>query len=435
MEELKKLILQLKTENWSKKDVNEKYDLLQKIANGICAKRGLPHIDIIFKFMDENTGAAYIDLDKKILFNIEKIYFSENATEFLEHISHECRHYEQDIKRIYDLNASYDLSFYSLIPFEQDAFIYSFYEIKDNFYNLLEGDDTLKNKQVKEIKNLFINYMCELFEADIVDQITTKACIKTFLKLFEDKLYYMNYEQLKAYIKDTQISEDEMVDKCIKKFLSAEEFSHETDKLKNEIVKGKNRIFADNILDFAMPGVYFSQRIKVRNVAIEIEQTKRCLRASIYNEEEKKNREASLAIFIKDDNICEKYSQFTDNIPDVNTMKIVEKIIIEHYEQFNGIKVKEPVFFKPFILDSIEDLRFNKIFTEKIDEKLMERDYEKIKKIFYKKLYEYYSYYSTAMPKKQCDEDYGKFLEKNVKRTIIDNVKQTIIDKIFDEER
>ena len=435
MEELRKLILQLKSENWSKKDVNEKYDLLQKIVNGICAKRGLPHIDIIFKFMDEESGAAYTELDKKILFNVEKIYFSENATVFLEYISHECRHYEQDVKEIYDLNTSYDLSFYSLIPLEQDAYIYSFYEIKDNFYDLLEDDDTLKNKQIKGIKNLFISYMSKLFETGIVDQITAKACVKTFLKLFEDKLYHMNYEQLKAYIKDTQISEDKMIDKCIKKFLNAEEFSHETDKLKSEIIKDKNRTFTDNILDFAMPGVYFSQRIKVRDVIVEVEQTKRCLRATIYNEEEKTNREASLSIFIKNDNICEKYSQFTDNIPDATTMKIVEKIIIEHYEQFNGIKVKEPVFLKPFILDSIEDLRFNKIFTEKIDEKLIEKDYEKIKKSFYKKLYKFYLGYSTAMPKIQCDEDYGNFLKKNVKRTIIDNLKQTIIDKIFDEER
>ena len=345
---MEKLVENFKPYIWDSLNPTIKYVIMQNCVDKICEICELPKIKLTINKLD-NAYAAYMPNVKKI--NVDLGTLNEKGCGYvvLTSLFHECRHYEQDYKKMYDLSVGFnDSKYYYLDICEYDAHMYEL-EVARNqlqpFFNNKEFDEVLINHYT----GYFLGFAKSLAKFGIIEEVNKKEFIKNFQE---------------AFFENKNIS-------CTESFKTAYEYFFDMNKameIYNEYINPERNKLKKQFLPYIKEHEKYkintqsikqsiSAIIKENEYAIEFEQD--FLSARFYMTDIKTGVSIDLHIKGNEARIDLIYSSCKNFNADVHILFDAAKAIIEQYNKVNNFEICDIEEGKRYIADPLKEISNN----------------------------------------------------------------------------
>ena len=370
------LINNFKPENWNNLSVSEKYVLVDNCVASICEMLELPKIDVSFMENHDNAYGSYCAYTESIFVDSRLFDLNElSGYNTLSTIFHECRHYEQNKTKMYDLSIGIsDRNLYFLDMSEYDAHFYEFFA--DNRISEIINDERFDNIYQDHLASFFANFCNTLSNLGIIGPVDYDIYKNLFIQKFindEDKIYSDNF--LTAYDYFTDIDKFHSLYKA---FL--EDYRNELTEQYKALIEQKAK--------FEIGGPAITQKFVIGAYNIVLQQKENSLKLEI---EDLYNIDMpSFQLLIKDTDAmcCLEFSGKISSSINLDEMQEIAKAVIKQYEMFNDCKIDNVRIGDSFAGEPVRKL--SREFTNSIDFstvkdllKLYDDKYLNIQKTFY----------------------------------------------------
>ena len=341
---MENIIDKFRPEIWDTLSPTIKCVIIQNCVDKICEICDMPKIKTEIDKLD-GAYAAYMPTVKKINIDLNTLNKKGCGYTVLTSLFHECRHYEQDIKKIYDLTIGFnDTKYYYLDICEYDAHMYEF-EVASKqlipFFNDKEFNDMFK----KHYTGYFIGFADSLAKFGIINNFDKKEFKQNFKKaVFNNEKIYCTEDFKTAY--HFFFNMDKTIE-LYNVFINAER-----SKLKKQFLP-----YIKEHKKYNMNAQSIKQSFKKDNYSIDFEQS--FLQAKFSMTDSKTGVSLVLNINGMDARIDLMYSDYKNFNADTHILLDSAKAIIKQYGKINNFEVENIEEGKRYIVDPFREISDN----------------------------------------------------------------------------